>query len=198
MPTRWVAQWRLGINRLNAKQSAFVDRMTSWWNSTRVWARVRYFWRQVLRLRATPHAVALGFAIGVFSACTPFLGVQTILACALAFVLRVSMPAALLGTFVGNPLSWPAIWSASYVSGALLLGQDPTYATDHLGETANVLGATLMAPSLQTFDAAVDNLLPIAEPMVVGGLLVGLIAAIFSYYPTRRAVRVFQRQRSAG
>ncbi len=112
--------------------------------------------------------------IGVFTACT-FLGVQTLLACALALVLRVSMPAALLGTFVGNPLSWPAIWSASYISGALLLGQDPTYAANHLGETADVLGATLMTPSLQTFDAAIDNLLPIAEPMVVGGLLVGLI-----------------------
>lgn len=183
---------------MNAKQIALLDRATSWWNSTRLWSRLRYFWRQVLRLRATPHEVALGFAIGVFVACTPFIGIQTVLACALAFVFRVSMPAALLGTFVGNPLSWPAIWSASYVSGALLLGQDPSYAANHLGETANVLGATLMTPSMQTFDAAVDNLLPIAEPMVVGGLLVGLIAAIFSYYPTRRAVRVFQRHRSVG
>jgi hypothetical protein len=108
------------------------------------------------------------------------------------------MPAALLGTFVGNPLSWPAIWSASYVSGALLLGQDPAYAANHLSETADVLSATLMTPSPQTFAAALDNLSPIAEPMVVGGLLVGLIAAIFSYYPTRRAVRVFQRHRKIG
>lgn len=181
---------------MDEKHSAPVDRATSWLDGSGLQPRLRYFWRQVLRVRATPHAVALGFAIGVFTACTPFLGVQTILACALAFTLRVSMPAALLGTFVGNPLSWPAIWSASYVSGALLLGQDPTYGADHLSETANVLSATLMAPSIQTFGAAVDNLSPIAEPMVVGGLLVGLIAAIFSYYPTRRAVRIFQRHRS--
>ncbi|MFT3730271.1 MAG: DUF2062 domain-containing protein [Hyphomicrobium sp.] len=181
---------------MDEKHSALVDFSLGWpVNMARVRARLRYFWRQVLRVRATPHAVAFGFAIGVFTACTPFLGVQTILAFALAFLFRVSMPAALLGTFVGNPLSWPAIWSASYVSGALLLGQDPTYATDHLGETANVLGATLSAPSPETLGAAVDNLSPIAEPMLVGGLLVGLIAAIFAYYPTRRAVRVFQRHR---
>ena len=49
------------------------------------------------------------------------------------------MPAALLGTFVGNPLSWPAIWSASYCPERLLLGQDPAYAADQLTETANVL-----------------------------------------------------------
>lgn len=157
--------------------------------------KLRFFWRRVLLLRATPHEVALGFAIGVFSACTPFLGAQTLLAFALAFVLRVSMPAAILGTFISNPLSWPAIWSASYVAGALLLGQDPAYAADHLTDTANALGATLSAPSPETLNTAVDYLSPIIEPMVVGGLLVGLIAAIFSYYPTRRAVRVFQRHR---
>lgn len=161
-------------------------------------SKLRYFWHRVIRLRATPHEVALGFAIGVFTACTPLLGMQTILALVLALVFRVSMPAAFLGTFVGNPLSWPAIWSASYVSGALLLGQDPTYAANHLGETADVISATLMAPSPQTFAAAMDNLAPIAEPMLVGGLLIGLIAAIFSYYPTRRAVRVFQRHRKVG
>jgi uncharacterized protein (DUF2062 family) len=162
---------------------------------TRLQWRLRYLWRRVLLVRATPHEVALGFAIGVFTACTPFLGVQTISACILAFLLRVSMPAALLGTLVGNPVSWPAIWAASYVSGALLLGLDPTYATDHLSETANVLGATIAAPSPETLDLAVTNLSPIIEPMMVGGLLVGLIAAVFTYYPTRRAVRVFQRHR---
>ena len=64
-----------------------------------------------------------------------------------------------------------------------------------LRRRANALGATLMAPSPETLDTAVDNLSPILEPMVVGGLLVGLIAAVFSYYPTRRAVRVFQQRR---
>jgi len=184
---------------LNEKISAPVDRASPWLLNT-AWLRSRllYFWHQVIQLRATPHEVALGFAIGVFTACTPFLGVQTLLALVFAFVFRVSMPAALLGTFVGNPLSWPAIWSASYVSGALLLGQDPTYAANHLSETADVISATLMTPSPQTFAAALQNLSPIAEPMIVGGLLVGLIAAIFSYYPTRRAVRVFQRHRKIG
>jgi hypothetical protein len=184
---------------LNEKNFAPIDRVGLWslkWTGPR--SKLRYFWHRVLQLRATPHEVALGFAIGVFTACTPFLGIQTILAVVLAFVFRVSMPAAFLGTFVSNPLSWPAIWSASYVSGALLLGQDPTYAANHLGETADVISAIVMAPSSQTFAAALDNLSPIVEPMLVGGLLVGSIAAIFSYYPTRRAVRIFQRHRKTG
>jgi uncharacterized protein len=182
---------------LNEKPPVAAERNGLWLlNAASLRVKLRYFRRRILQVRATPHEVALGFAIGVFSACTPFLGVQTILAFALAFLLRVSMPAALLGTFIGNPLSWPAIWSGSYVAGALLLGRDPSYAADHFAETADALGATLMAPSPETLDTAVHNLSPILEPMVVGGLLLGLIAAVFSYYPTRRAVRVFQRHRS--
>ena len=118
-----------------------------------------------------------------------------VLAGALAFLLRVSIPAALIGTFVGNPLSWPAIWSASYISGAWLLGHDPVYAAERFASTANALGATFMDPSGKTLGVAVINLSPLVEPMIVGGLLVGLIAAIFCYYPTRRAVRVFQKRR---
>lgn len=153
-----------------------------------------YYWRRMLRLRATPHEVALGCAAGVFAACTPFLGFQMVLAVALAFLLRVSIPAALLGTFIGNPLSWPAIWGASYVAGVWVLGDDPAYAAEHFVQSANALGATLMAPS-PSLDTAVGSLSPIIEPMIIGGLLVGLIAAVFSYYPTRQAVRVFQKRR---
>ncbi|HVJ77716.1 MAG TPA: DUF2062 domain-containing protein [Hyphomicrobium sp.] len=153
-----------------------------------------YYWRRILRLRATPHEVALGCAAGVFAACTPFLGFQMVLAGVLAFVLRVSIPAALLGTFVGNPLSWPAIWGASYFAGVWVQGHDPRYAAEHFIQSANALTATLMAPS-RSIDTAVVSLSPILEPMIVGGLLVGLIAALFSYYPTRQAVRIFQKRR---
>ncbi len=87
--------------------------------------RIAYFWRRLMRLHATPHEIALGCAAGVFAAFTPFLGFQMLLAGSIAFLLRVNVPAALLGTFAGNPLSWPAIWAASYVAGAWTLGYDP-------------------------------------------------------------------------
>ena len=155
-----------------------------------------YTWRRILRVRATPHEAALGCAAGVFAACTPFLGLQMALAGALAFLLRVSIPAALLGTFVGNPLSWPAIWSGSYIAGAWILGYNTATAADHLSDSATALGATLMDPSPASLDVAVVNLSPVLAPMIVGGLLIGLIAAVGSYYPTRQAVRVFQKRRT--
>lgn len=158
---------------------------------------VSYHWRRMMRLRATPHEVALGCAAGVFAACTPLLGFQMALAAALAFLLRVSVPAALVGTFVGNPLSWPAIWSASYIAGAWMLGHDPAAAAEHFTESATAFSATLAAPGNPSLDVAMVNLSPIWQPLLLGGLAIGLLAAALSYYPTRRAVRVFQKRRKA-
>ncbi len=161
-----------------------------WWMK-----RLAYTWRRSVRLRATPHEVALGCALGVFAACTPFLGFQMALAGALALILRVNIPAAFLGTFIGNPLSWPAIWTISYISGAWMLGNDPAAAADQIAVSANVIGETLREPSPEKLDAAVVNLTPIAWQMLAGSTLIGLIAAATSYYPMRRAVRVFQKKR---
>ena len=159
--------------------------------------RFAYLWRRLLRVSATPHEVALGCAAGIFAAFTPFFGFQMLLAGVLAFTLRVSIPAALLATFAGNPLSWPAIWGASYLAGAWLLGSEPAViSADELNASATLLATALTQHSPGSLTAVLDYFTPILKPMIIGSLAVGLLAATMSYYPTRRAVRVFQDRRS--
>lgn len=157
---------------------------------------LRNFWQRLVREHATPHEIALGLAAGVFAACTPFLGFQMALAALLAVVLRVNVPAALLGTFAGNPLSWPAIWGASYVTGAWVLGLTPAEAADHLSGGAKALGRTLAEPSHASIGQVAGNLMPVFEPLVIGGLMIGSLAAALSYFPVRRAVQLFQTRSS--
>lgn len=158
--------------------------------------RAAYYWRRLMRLRATPHEVALGCAVGVFASFTPFLGFQMLLAGVLAFALRVSIPAALLGTFAGNPLSWPAIWGASYVAGAWLMGSEPVLlSVDQFNLSIAILVRALTEQTPGSLEAAIGFVTLIVKPMAFGGLVIGLIAAVGSYYPTRRAVRVFQKRR---
>lgn len=162
----------------------------------RLGRRLAYYWRRLMRVRATPHEVALGCAAGIFASFTPFLGFQMLLAGGLAFVLRVSIPAALLGTFAGNPLSWPAIWASSYLAGAWLLGHEPVLLTsDQVNTSMTLLLRAATDHSPVAFEAAADFVTPIIKPMIYGSVLIGLIAAAGSYYPTRRAVRVFQKRR---
>src|SRR5262249_26774210 len=74
----------------------------------------RYIVYRLRRLSESPHAVALGFAAGVFSAATPFLGTHMVMAALIAWAIGGSIVAAVLGTFVGNPLTYPLLWYATY------------------------------------------------------------------------------------
>ncbi len=66
---------------------------------------------RLARLWASPHALAMGCAVGAF---TPFIGLHFVLAAIVAYVLRASVIASALGAALGNPVTLPFIWVASY------------------------------------------------------------------------------------
>ena len=63
----------------------------------------RTAFRRLLALDDPPERTALAFAIGVFIAFTPLLGLHTILATLIAFLFRFNKIAIYTGTFVNNP-----------------------------------------------------------------------------------------------
>lgn len=146
----------------------------------------RYYWKRVLRLKATPHAIAAGVAAGAFASFTPFMGLHFILAFVLAWLLAGNMLAAALGTAIGNPLTFPAIWAATLGTGTAILG---------LGEkTAEVAPAKL--GSLWQHGEIMALWDPLLKPMVVGGVPLGLAVALVLYVSIRFAVAAFQNRRT--
>ncbi len=84
----------------------------------------RAAFRRLLAIDDPPERTALAFSIGVFIAFSPFLGLHTILATALAFLFRFNKIAIYTGTFVNNPfLTLVPIIIASYAVGAFILGR---------------------------------------------------------------------------
>lgn len=80
-------------------------------------------WRSltgIVALPGAPHAIALGAAIGTFIAFTPTLGLQLVLAAALAYLCRASAPAALAAVWITNPLTAAPIYAATYQLGSHL------------------------------------------------------------------------------
>ena len=133
------------------------------------------------RLSDTPHAVALGFAIGVFTAVTPFLGTHMVMAALLAWVIGGSVVAALLGTFVGNPLTYPLFWYSTYEVGNLMLrGEASKRAIDLSGGI---------------FQSSLDQLWPILKPMTLGSIPVGLALAALSYVLVKPMVEAYKHRR---
>lgn len=157
---------------------------TFFWPRRSHWRSVQYYAKRVLRLTATPHAIAAGVAAGVFASFTPYLGFHFILAAALAWILGGNLLASAFGTAIGNPLTFPFIWGATLETGKFVLyGRHPSeIAPVHLGEMMRHLDfAELWQPLLM--------------PMTVGALPLGLLFGMGFYIATRWAIVGFREQR---
>lgn len=146
------------------------------WPRTSFSRSARYVWKRLFRLNASPHRIALGCAAGVFASITPLIGVQMIMAGAIALVLRGSLTAAMLATFAGNPLTWPLIWASTYGLGAMIVGSPAEAAAMPVGP---------------------DRLGPVVYTMLIGSIPLGLLAAVGTYSATLRGVEAV-RSGSAG
>jgi uncharacterized protein (DUF2062 family) len=146
------------------------------------WKRATiYVWRRVWRLTGTPHVIALGVAAGVFMSFTPFLGFHIVVAMLIAWVFRGNLLAAVFGTMIGNPVTYPPIWLATYDLGTWMLGVHVRPDID--------LTSTLMGPR------AFDMILPVLVPMALGSVPLGLAAALVSYFVVKSTVAAYQLRR---
>ncbi len=82
----------------------------------------RYFYLRILRLRGNPEEIAMGLAIGVFTGCFPFFGLQTILAILLAILFKANKIAAAAATWISNPLTSVPIFAFNFHIGKLIVG----------------------------------------------------------------------------
>jgi hypothetical protein len=151
--------------------------------------------RRLVRLRASPHEIALGCAAGAFVSITPLLGVQTLIAVLLAMLLRASVPAAILGTFVGNPLSWPFIWASTYAMGLQIVGLEGVFDPAAFEKNVVVLWAAVLERSPHVLDATAALLWPLLWPMLAGSLPLGLLIGAVVYYISRNLVRAWRLRR---
>lgn len=150
---------------------------------TSSWKRsASYYVKRVLRLSASPHAIAAGFAAGVFASFTPFLGFHFIISFIVAFLIGGNILAAAFGTAVGNPLTFPAIWISSYNIGSLVLGMEPGRPPHH---------DIVFSLTKQPFDA----ILPLLQTLLVGGIPLGFVFGLAAYGIIWWSVVTYQRAR---
>ncbi len=178
------------------RRSASSRRTLTTWRPWRrsVWT-LRVAYRKLMRLRATPHEIAMGCALGASISITPLLGVQTLLAIVIAALLRVSVPAAIIGTFLGNPLSWPIIWASTYAMGLQIVGLNGVFDPVAFERNAQMLWAAVVQRSPDVLDATTTLLWPIVWPMLAGSLPVGLLTGAVVYYISRNLVSAWRLRR---
>ena len=148
--------------------------------------------RRLLALDDPPERTALAFSIGIFIAFSPFLGLHTILATALAFLFRFNKIAIYTGTFVNNPfLTLIPIIVASYALGAFLLGRPLRLDAEKM--------ELLRDPHLLTahyWRSLLAHSWDVLIPFCIGGTLLSVICSLAAYPVTLRLLRARQRRKA--
>lgn len=169
------------------KPADFFERIRNiFWPRRSFFRSVQYLVKRTLRLRATPHAIAGGIAAGVFVSFTPFIGFHFILAAILAWIIGGNVVASAFGTAIGNPLTFPFIWAATFETGRFLLTGSFSGHTTQMN-----IGAMLRHADFA------DLWAPLLKPMTVGGIPIGLAFALGFYFLTRFAAWEFRERRRA-
>jgi len=161
----------------------------------RSWLRsFKYVSKRILRLTASPHAISAGVAAGVFSSFTPFLGFHFLLAFVVAYLIAGNFLAAATGTFFGNPISFPLIWTSTYQLGNFILsGETIESEGDELSELAD---ADFMEIGFSgIWETVLGIWEPVIKPMLIGSIPLGIMFAIMAYVITRWASARFQEAR---
>jgi uncharacterized protein (DUF2062 family) len=144
---------------------------------------LRRAFQTVLHMEDTPHRVALSFAIGIWIAFFPIWGIHTAMALGVAFLLRLSRAAMLVGAWVNNPWTMAPLYTAGTLLGCVLLRVPPE-------------GLSSLDWSLGWRDflrALLETLRPYLWPFVVGNLILGVLAGFVGYLALRIVLEARRR-----
>ena len=142
---------------------------------------IREFVERVKKLEGDPHYIAMGMAIGVFVGITPTMPFHTVIAVALAFILRGSKAAAAIGVWFCNPISAPFFYLGSYNTGMFIFGNSAPFDVKY-------------ESVLELLKLGVD----VTMAMVVGGIILGILPGFASYFITRKIITTIQSRKTAG
>ncbi|MAT66574.1 MAG: ATP-binding protein [Gammaproteobacteria bacterium] len=117
-------------------------------------------------------SISGGVALGLFCALLPIPG-QLLLGPLLAIWLRVNLPATVVLIFTTNPLTMPPVFYSTYRLGAWLLGEPPVK-----------LDFTLTWEALHTLGS-------VWQPLLLGSLIAGVLAAALGYVSVRLLWRLY-------
>jgi uncharacterized protein (TIGR03546 family) len=144
--------------------------------------KIKQRFRQLLHLDETPHRIAAAFALGVFIAFSPLLGLHTAMVFLFAWLLRLNAIAVLLGSLVLNPWTFGPLLGSCLWLGLKLYGMKRTI------------------PPLDwqqlTWMNFLTELKPYLVPFVLGTTIVGIVASVIAYFLANYIITQYRQARA--
>lgn len=170
------------------------------------WVRAaQYVKHRMHRLPGTPEQIARGIFAGAFVVFTPFFGLHFVLAAVLARMMRGSILASILATFIGNPLTYVPIAIVSVQMGHWMLGTRMRAEVDEsIFDKFAGAGRDLWhnIKAIFTTERAHWGELhrfydDVFFPWMIGSIVPGLLCAALCYYLSVPVIRAYQKRRVA-
>ena len=167
---------------------------------------IEYIGIRLKRIPDTPHKISLGVSCGIFASFTPLFGLHFLIAGLLSYLFRANILASLIGTFVGNPITFPIITVFNLKLGEWILGSSEYSSGDGGKMFEGFLDFIfLIYKSLFTEGSIGESSVPrmneffndVFIPYSLGGFILGIFIAILSYVLLRPLVSTYQKKRDS-
>lgn len=156
---------------------------------------------RIIHVDDSPHRIALGVSLGIFTAFLPFLGLHTLTAFALAFFIRANKVVAVLCSWISNPLTVIPIFVPCYVFGRAVVSIFKHSPVTDLNQVTEILQRLFSLSSLTTVMTSADFWKEMASlfgkigfELITGCLIVGVTLAVISYFATRKMIIVHRNK----
>ena len=149
------------------------------------------FAQWVLRYQGTPYSLAMGFAIGLFVALTPTVGLQMVLAATIAHFFKANRVIAAALAWITNPLTIVPVYYFNYRVGLLFLKGDEAQGL----RLIHAIGKSSLLNPQTIWDTAglmFREFTGIAGVLWLGSVIVALVAGAVSYPLVHKMVQVEQ------
>lgn len=162
------------------------------------WIALKRRIKKLIRSHSSEKDLALGVAIGFFVGFLPIMGIQMVVAAALAAVWRVSKLAAILPVWVSNPMTFIPLYGFNYVVGHKLTGLGPGPEAYH-----KVLHEVhLMSQQYGFFEGIIKGSKHFASMgmsalacLLIGSAIVGAVVAAVSYPISIKMIHFYRNRR---
>ena len=161
------------------------------------WRRTGYYLKhRIGRLPGSPYQIAAGFACGAAISFSPFVGLHFIIGGIWAWLFKSNIISSAIGTVIGNPWTFPFIWTWIYHCG-VWMGAGSGSKSDSIKELdlgtlfANIFGAMLAGD----IKLLVDTAGPVFWPMLIGSLPTMCVIWLVFYFLLKAMVESYQKGR---
>lgn len=175
-----------------------VFQVAGWWKTGR-----RFLYRRILHADDTPHRIALGVGLATFIGFLPIMGVQTLVALAVAAVLRANKAVCLPFVWITNAFTFVPIYWGCWKLGSVITQTGGPAAEQLVASKITRIHETLAASGLsgvfryELWAQLAGLMAELGIELWIGCGLVGLVCGTVLYFFTRWSVEAYRARRQA-